>query len=162
MMDFIDKHRDAYGIEPICKVLQVAPSGCRRRALLRRDPDRRCARAKRDEVLAAQIERVWHANMQVYGADKVWRQLVREGTTVARGTVKRLMRHAGLRGALRGKKVYTTVADAAGTYPNDRVNRQFKAAPRSRTRACRTPPASQDRDWRWRDAGCGPWWLLLA
>jgi putative transposase len=74
-MDFIDKHRDAHGVEPICKVLQVAPSGYRRHAALLRDPQRRCARVRRDEVLAPQITRIWHANMQVYGADKVWRQL---------------------------------------------------------------------------------------
>jgi hypothetical protein len=98
-MDFIDKHRGTHGIEPICKVLQVAPSGYRRHAALRRDPQRRCARVRRDEALAPQITRVWQTNMQVYGADKVWRQLTREGTIVARCTVERLMRRQGLRGA---------------------------------------------------------------
>ena len=72
-MDFIDKHRGTHGVEPICKVLQVAPAGYRRHAALVRDPQLRCARVQRDEVLAPQIKRVWHANMQVYGADKVWR-----------------------------------------------------------------------------------------
>ena len=77
--DFIDKHRGTYGVEPICKALQIAPSGYWRHAALLREPDKRCARAQRDEALAPQIQRVWQANMQVYGADKVWRQLAREG-----------------------------------------------------------------------------------
>ena len=74
-----------------------------------------------------QIERVWQANMQVYGADKVWRQLRREGTTVARCTVERLMRRLGLRGVMRGKVVRTTISDSKAPCPLDRVNRQFKA-----------------------------------
>lgn len=76
---------------------------------------------------SADIERVWQANLQVYGADKVWRQLRREGTGVARCTVERLMRKAGLRDVMRGKVVLTTVADAKAPCPLDRVNRQFKA-----------------------------------
>jgi transposase InsO family protein len=126
-MDFIDKHRGAHGVEPICKVLQVAPSGYRRHAALVRDPQLRCARVQRDEVLAPQIKRVWHANMQVYGADKVWRQLIREGTTVARCTVERLMRRQGLRGVMRGKVVRTTISDSKAPCPLDKVNRQFRA-----------------------------------
>ena len=127
MRDFVDQHRQVFGVESICKVLQIAPSGYWRHAAQRRNPALRCARAQRDEVLSAQIERVWHANMQVYGADKVWRQLRREGTAVARCTVERLMRRAGLRGAMRGKVVRTTVGDAAAICPLDRVHRQFKA-----------------------------------
>ena len=126
-MDFIDKHRGTHGVEPICKVLQVAPSGYRRHAALVRDPQRRCARVQRDELLAPQIKRVWHANMQVYGADKVWRQLIREGTTVARCTVERLMRRQGLRGVMRGKVVRTTISDSKAPCPLDKVNRQFWA-----------------------------------
>jgi putative transposase len=126
-MDFIDKHRGTHGVEPICKVLQVAPSGYRRHAALRRDPQRRCARVQRDEVLAPRIKRVWHANMQVYGADKVWRQLTREGTTVARCTVERLMRRQGLRGVMRGKVIRTTISDSKAPCPLDKVNRQFRA-----------------------------------
>ena len=103
MKDFIDTHRTAHGVEPICKVLQIAPSGYRRHAARRRDPQRRCARAQRDDVLMPQIEQVWQANMKVYGADKVWRQLARQGTSVARCTVERLMRRQGLRGVMRGK-----------------------------------------------------------
>jgi transposase InsO family protein len=78
-------------------------------------------------MLSVDIERVWQANLQVYGADKVWRQLRREGTNVARCTVERLMRKAGLRGVVRGKVVRTTVADTTAPCPLDRVNRQFKA-----------------------------------
>ena len=126
-MPFIDKPREALGVEPICRVLQVAPSAYRRDAAERREPDKRCVRARRDEVLAAHIERVWQANLQVDGADKIWRQLNREGVTVARCTVERLMRRLGLRGVVRGKVVRTTVPDAAASCPLDRVNRPFKA-----------------------------------
>jgi len=126
-MDFIDQHRDVHGVEPICKVLQVAPSGYWRHAALRREPHRRCVRAIRDEALGPQIERVWNSNMQVYGADKVWRQLAREGTSVARCTVERLMRQQGLRGVKRGKVVRTTISDRRAPCPLDRVNRQFRA-----------------------------------
>ena len=70
MKDFVDQHRDTHGVEPICEVLQIAPSGYRRHAARQRNPALRCARAKRDDVLAPQIERVWQANMQVYGADQ--------------------------------------------------------------------------------------------
>ena len=127
MRAFVDKHCDAYGVEPLCKVLQVAPSAYRRHAALLRAPHKRCARAHRDEMLMPQIERVWQANMQVYGADKVWRQLAREGVTVARCTVERLMRKLGLRGAMRGKVMRTTVSDSKAPCPLDRVNRQFRA-----------------------------------
>ncbi|MCV2371412.1 IS3 family transposase [Roseateles oligotrophus] len=127
LTNFIDEHRDTYEVEPICKVLQVAPSCYRRRAAHRRDPLKRCARAKRDEELVPQIERVWQANMQVYGAEKVWRQLAREGTVVARCTVERLMRNLGLRGVKRGKVMRTTVSDSKAACPLDKVNRQFRA-----------------------------------
>jgi transposase InsO family protein len=108
-------------------VLQIAPSGYRRHAAERRDPALRCARAQRDDALLPQIERVWHTNFQVYGADKVWRQLNREEVPVARCTVERLMKRLGLQGARRGKVVRTTVPDKALPCPLDRVNRQFRA-----------------------------------
>lgn len=127
MKDFVDRHRDTHGVEPICEVLQIAPSGYRRHAARQRNPALRCTRAKRDEVLAPQIERVWQANMQVYGADKVWHQMNREGSIVARCTVERLMKHLGLQGVRRGKVVRTTVPDKSVACPLDRVNRQFKA-----------------------------------
>lgn len=108
-------------------MLQVAPSGYRRHAARLRDPGLLSERAKRDQVLEPQVERVWRANMQVYGVDKVWRQLRREGFTIARCTVERLMRRRGLRGVIRGKVVRTTIGDAKAACPLDRVNRQFKA-----------------------------------
>ena len=126
-MKFIDQNRQAHGVEPICKVLQVAPSAYWRHAARQRNPALRCARAQRDAALLPHIERVWQANLQVYGADKVWRQLQREGIPVARCTVERLMRGLGLRGVVRGKVVRTTIADAKAACPLDLVNRQFSA-----------------------------------
>jgi len=108
-------------------VLQIAPSGYRRHAARQRNPELRSARAKRDESLVPHIERVWEANFQVYGADKVWRQLNREGRAVARCTVERLMGLQGLAGARRGKRQRTTVPDPKAPCPQDLVNRQFKA-----------------------------------
>lgn len=127
MRQFVGEHRAVFGVEPICKVLQIAPSGYRRHAARQRDPCRQPARVLRDAVLAPQIERVWQVNMRVYGADKVWRQLRREGVPVARCTVERLMRRQGLRGAVRGKAVRTTISDRILPCPLDHVNRQFKA-----------------------------------
>jgi transposase InsO family protein len=127
MMIFIDQYRGRYGARPICRVLRIAPSGYWRYAARMINPALRCARAKRDEMLMPEIQRVWHANMQVYGADKVWHQLNREGIRIARCTVERLMKRLGLQGARRGKVVRTTVSDHAVPCPLDRVNRQFKA-----------------------------------
>ncbi len=124
---FVDKHRDVYGVEPICKVLQIAQSGYRCHAARQRKPELLCTRAKRDHALMPQIQAVWQANMQVYRADKVWHQMNREGTKMARSTVERLMRRLGLHGVRRGKVVRTTVPDKAAPCPLDRVNRQFKA-----------------------------------
>ncbi|GAB4301864.1 MAG: IS3 family transposase [Thiohalomonadaceae bacterium] len=108
-------------------MLQIAPSGYRRHAAEVRNPALRCARRQRDDVLVPHIERVWQANMEVYGADKVWKQMSREGIAVARCTVERLMRREGLRGVIRGKVVRTTISDAKAPCPLDRVHRQFKA-----------------------------------
>lgn len=107
--------------------MQVAPSGYWRHAAQRQHPALRSARAQHDDLLMPEIQRVWQANMQVYGADKVWRQLNREGIRVARCTVERLMKRLGLEGVRRGKVVRTTVPDHAVPCPLDRVNRQFKA-----------------------------------
>ncbi len=124
---FVDEHRSRFGVEPICKVLQFAPSAYRLHAARQRDGSRVCARAQRDAQLMPQIERVWNANMQVYGADKVWMQMNREGTRVARCTIERLMGRMGLHGAVRGKKVRTTIPDVNAACPLDHVKRQFKA-----------------------------------
>jgi transposase InsO family protein len=126
MITFIDDHRAAYGVEPICKVLPIAPSTYYDRVAKRVDPQRQSDRAKRDGALQGDIQRVFAENYEVYGARKVWRQLQREGRKVARCTVERLMRSMGLQGAVRGKAVRTTISDKAAACPLDRVNRQFQ------------------------------------
>ncbi len=108
-------------------MLQIAPSGYRRHAAQQRNLELRCARALRDDKLMPQTQRVWDINLQVYGADKVWHQLNREGVQVARYTVERLMKRLGLEGARRGKVVRTTMPDKNLPCPLDRVHRQFKA-----------------------------------
>ncbi|WP_375142939.1 IS3 family transposase [Aquincola tertiaricarbonis] len=124
---FVDRHRQEFGVESICRVLQIAPSAYWRHASRQRNPALRSRRAQRDACLVLEVQRVWRANMQVYGADKVWRQLNREGVAVARCTVERLMRQQGLQGVRRGKAVRTTVPDLKAPCPLDRVNRQFRA-----------------------------------
>jgi transposase InsO family protein len=124
---FIDEHRARLGVEPICRALQVAPSAYRRHAARRRDPALLSVRARRDAILLPQVQRVYDQNLRVYGADKVWRQLGREGMCVARCTVERLMRLLGLQGVRRGRSLRTTVPDAKAACPLDRVNRQFRA-----------------------------------
>ena len=127
MNAFIDEHRSAHGVEPICRALQIAPSGYWLHAARRSQPRLSAPRSGRDDVLSERIERVYDANLQVYGARKVWRALSREGVAVARCTVERLMRRRGLRGVIRGKVVRTTVSNPAAPCPLDLVNRQFKA-----------------------------------
>ena len=127
MIAFIDDHREVYGVEPICRVLPIAPSTYRAHAARRKNPDLAPAREKRDRVLAAEVRRVFEENFSVYGARKVWRQLQREGFDVARCTLSRLMNEMGLAGAIRGKPRRTTVSDRAAPCPLDRVNRQFQA-----------------------------------
>jgi transposase InsO family protein len=127
MIAFIDKHRAVYGVEPICKVLPIAPSTYHAHAARRTDSSRASARSRRDAELGRAIRQVWDENFQVYGVRKVWRQLRRDGIDVARCTVARLMRQMGLKGATRGKAVRTTVSDRASPCPADRVNRQFQA-----------------------------------
>ena len=127
MYQLVDEHRKVHGVEPICKVLQIAPSSYRRHAARMREPSLRSARAQRDAQLVLAIERVWNDNLQVYGADKVWMQMNREGLAVARCTVERLMRRLSLHGVKRGKVVRTTVSDPKAPCPLDKVNRQFRA-----------------------------------
>ena len=127
MIALIDEHREVYGVEPICRVLPIAPSTYYAHAARRADPGKLPARARSDAALMVEIRRVFEANFHVYGVRKVWRQLGREGIVVARCTVARLMRAMGLQGAVRGRKVRTTIPDAAAACPLDRVNRQFKA-----------------------------------
>ncbi len=117
MMAFIDEHREVYGVEPICRVLPIAPSTYYEHAARQADPDRRPARERRDAELCREIRRVFEANFGVYGVRKVWRQMKREGIEVARCTVARLMRQMGLKGVVRGKSIRTTVSDAAAPCP---------------------------------------------
>ena len=127
MIAFIDDHRASYGVEPICRLLPIAPSTYHAHRARRDDPSRLPARARRDAELRVEIARVQAENFGVYGARKVWRQLLREGFEVARCTVERLMRAMGLRGAVRGKRIRTTIPDPARPCPRDKVNRQFQA-----------------------------------
>jgi transposase InsO family protein len=127
MKAFIDDHRGVHGVEPICKVLPIAASTYRAHAARLADPSRTSARAQRDAALRPEIERVWNDNFEVYGHRKVWRQLQREGIAVARCTVARLMAEMGLKGAVRGKVVKTTIVNPAAPCPDDHVNRQFTA-----------------------------------
>lgn len=127
MTAFIDDHREAYGVEPICAVLPIAPSTYYAAKVREVDPSLRSARARRDDELRAEVRRVWEENRRVYGVRKVWHQLNREGIEVARCTVSRLMREMGLRGAVRGRRVRTTVPADQAERPLDLVERDFSA-----------------------------------
>lgn len=126
-MSFIDVHRGAYGVEPLCRQLPIAPSTYYEHQARQADPKRLPARWQRDQVLTADIRRVWEDHFRVYGARKVWRQLRREGIPAARCTVERLMRVSGLQGAVRGRRCRTTIPAQAAAKPADRVQRQFTA-----------------------------------
>nr|WP_175284324.1 IS3 family transposase [Escherichia coli] len=126
MMPLLDKLREQYGVGPVCSELHVAPSTYYHCQQQRHHPEKRSARAQRDDWLKKEIQRVYDENHQVYGVRKVWRQLLREGIRVARCTVARLMAVMGLAGVLRGKKVRTTISRKA-VAAGDRVNRQFVA-----------------------------------
>jgi transposase InsO family protein len=122
MIAYIDRNKHRYGVEPICRVLPIAPStyyAARRRPL--------STRAVRDTKLKVEITRVHAEHFGVYGAGKVWRQLHREGVAVARCTVERLMAELHLEGVRRGKPRRTTTPDAAAPRPADLVERNFSA-----------------------------------
>ena len=127
MVAFIDAHRDAYGVEPICRVLQTAPSWYYTLKTRAADPQRVPARTQREAALRPEIARVWHANRRAYGAKKVWKALRREGRAVARCTVARLMKAEGLRGVVRGRRVRTTIPDTQAERSQDLVQRDFTA-----------------------------------
>ncbi len=128
MVRFIDAHRASYGVEPICRVVGIAPSTYYEQQARTRDPARLPARAQRDAALRPEITRVWEATRRRYGAKKVWKELRREGRVVARCTVARLYRALGLRGVLRGRRVRTTVPEPLAHRPQDLVQRNFTAA----------------------------------
>ena len=128
MVAYLDAHRDRYGIEPICATLPIAPSTYWRHKAQQADPTKRAARAQRDDALKREITRVWHEQEQVYGAEKVWRQLGREQIPAARCTVERLMKALALRGVVRGGRyIVTTRPDDAVVLP-DLVDRAFTAS----------------------------------
>ena len=126
-MLFVDANREKYGVEPICRMLPIAPSTYYEQKAREKDPSRQPARAKRDVQLRGEIRRVRQENFDVYGVRKVWRQLCREGRDVARCTVARLMREMGLQGAVRGRRFKTTKPDSSGARPMDLVERDFNA-----------------------------------
>jgi transposase InsO family protein len=128
MVSFIDTHREEHGVEPICAVLPIAPSTYYAQKAKQAEPERRSARARREEQLCAEIQRAWNENQQVYGAKKIWKQLNREGIRVARCTVARLMAELGLAGAVRGRRFkITTTPESGATRPMDLVERNFTA-----------------------------------
>jgi transposase InsO family protein len=135
MVSFIDRYRGEYGVEPICRVLPIAPSTYHAHKVREGNRDRLSERARRDVVLRGHIRRIWQENRQVYGARKVWRALIREDEQrkeqdrlkVPRCAVERLMRQMGLQGAFRGKKVKTTIPDISAARPLDLVERDFSA-----------------------------------
>jgi transposase InsO family protein len=127
MVEFIQQNRQQYGVESICEVLPIAPSTFYEHAARLEDESRMRGRLQRDVQLRLKINRVWRENREVYGARKVWKQLGREGVTVARCTVERLMRSMGLQGAIRGRRFKTTIPDEAAMRPADRVSRNFSA-----------------------------------
>src|SRR5213592_1165363 len=128
MVSFIDDHRKTYGVEPICRVLPIAPSTYFRCKAEQRDPTKRSARAQHDEELRAIIRRIWTEHHQVYGPRKVWRQMGRENLRAARCRVRRLMRAMGLAGAVRGRAwTTTTQSQSEAGRPGDLVDRNFTA-----------------------------------
>ena len=145
MIAFIHDHLGAHGVEPICKVLPIAPSTYHAHVARRRDPDKLSARARQDIRLKIEVRRVFDENFRVYGVRKVWRQLKREGFDVARCTVSRLMQGMGLQGVIRGKSVKTTISDKAVPCPLDHVNRQFKAPRPNVLSSSQTSPMSRPR-----------------
>ena len=128
MIAFIDEHRAVHGVEPICRVLPIAPSTYHAHVARRADPAKVPPRLRRDAELSRQIRRVFEENFGVYGVRKVWRQLAREGVNVARCTVARLMGEMGLAGIVRGRTKRTTISNKAAPCPLDRVNRDFRVS----------------------------------
>ena len=127
MIAFIDDQRAICGVESICRQLLIAPSTYYTHKVRQSDPGKMPLRLKRDQALEVEIQRVWEENFRVYGARKIWRQLIREGIEVARCTVERLMKQLGIQGVVRGKKCQTTTSDDRVDKPLDLVNRQFNA-----------------------------------
>ena len=126
MVTYIDGNKEKHGVESICKELPIAPSTYYDHKVKQRQPDKRSSRAKQDDALKVDIQRVWDENFCVYGVRKVWRQLKREDIDVARCTVERLMKMLELQGVVRGRRIKTTLPDNLAHRPLDLVNRDFK------------------------------------
>ena len=129
MIAYIDAHRDQFGVELICRVLRAAIPGFLtsrgyRGARTRPPSDREI----RDEQLIADLRALHQKNYSVYGVLKMHQAMKRQGWVLGREQTRRLMKKAGLRGAQRGKPVYTTLTDPAAARPADLVNRQFTAS----------------------------------
>ena len=128
MIGFIDDHRDILGVEPICNVLQIAPSTYYAHKAIERNPDLASDRAKRDIIDTENIKAAFDDSGERYGARKIWHQLRREGHDIARCTVERLMKVMGIQGVVRGRKPITTNPDTSQPCPDDKVQRQFTAS----------------------------------
>jgi transposase InsO family protein len=128
VIGFMEGHHEQFGVEPMCRALQIAPSTWHAHAAAKANPELRSKRAKDDDVWKDRIRAVFDANFGVYGVRKVWRQMKRENYDIARSTVARLMRAMGLKGVIRGKPVKTTIQDKKQPCPLDKVNRTFKAS----------------------------------
>src|SRR5690606_28540398 len=126
VMSFIDSHREELGIEPICRELAIAPSSYHEHAARLADPDKRPARARRDDEMRAQIKRVHESSFGLYGTRKVWHQLRREGVVIAKCTVERQMEDMGLEGVQRGKKANTAVSEPKAPCPLDGTVRRMR------------------------------------
>jgi putative transposase len=127
MISLVDAYRDKHGVEPIRRVIKIAPSTYHAHVARREQPETAPPRVKRDVMLSVEIRRVFDGNFQAYGVRKVWRQLLREGHDVARCAVARLMKKMALQGVIRGGWVRTTVSDRATPCPHDHGNRRFRA-----------------------------------
>lgn len=128
MIAFIKDNRSDHGVEPICRVLQIAPSNFYEHLAIERDPDRASDRAKRDAYLLKEMKDFWTKNRSIYGARKLWHAMKREKIDVSRCTVEQLMRQLGVQGVRRGRKIKTTHRQPADQCPRDKVNRQFRAS----------------------------------
>ena len=128
MIQFIEDHKVAHGVEPICRVLRIAPSTFYAHAAVVRDPDLASDRAKKDVLDKAKIKEAFNNSGKRYGARKIWHELRRNKYDIARCTVERLMKDMGIQGVVRGQKPITTNPDTSQPCPDDKVQRQFKAA----------------------------------
>lgn len=127
MIAFIEDHREVYGVEPICKVLPIAPSTFYAHAAIARNPDLASNRAKQDAIDRKKIQEAFEGSGKRYGARKIWHDLRRDGHDIARCTVERLMKALAIQGVVRGQKPITTNPDTSQPCPDDKVNRDFTA-----------------------------------